>query len=291
MSSTPPVAIEPPSHPSLQDARFHKTDKGEAYLDIKLEDDGILIITMTRGKTHAFDDWNFLALTDALNWAEHEPKVLIVVLTGSNNYFTSGADLNASDFSLKLNQGFINDPTGVFMRVMARFPKPIVAAISGPAIGVGVTLIPHCDFAYATDKTYFWSPFSRIALLPEFASSYTMPRLLGTSVAGEMILLSKKLSAERARELGFVSDVFPVEGFLQRVLTEVRGGLVYPLLDKTLPLFKHTMKKCARAAWRADDDTRAGGTPPLLKRSLPTSCTSSTGAWSEASLPRPLWPF
>jgi len=126
---------------------------------------------------------------------------------------------------------------------MARFPKPIVAAVSGPAIGVGATLLPHCDVCYCSEKTYIWSPFSRIALLPEFASSYTFPRLLGTSTANELILFSKKISAQRAKERGLVSDVFPSENFLERCLKEVRSGLVYPLLDKSLPLFKQTMKK------------------------------------------------
>jgi len=236
--------IEPPSHPRMLDARFAKTNQGEAYLHLDLKADGIFVVSMIRGKTHPFDDQNFLAVADALLWAESNPDVLVVVLTGSRDYFTSGADLDkATDTSFKLGKGFVNDPTGVFMRITARFPKLLVAAVSGPAIGVGATLLPHCDIVYASEKAYFWSPFSRIALLPEFGSSYTFPRVFGTSVANELIMLSKKLSTSRAKELGFVSDVFPSDGFLDRVLTEIRAGLVYPLMDKSLPLFKSVIKK------------------------------------------------
>jgi peroxisomal 3,2-trans-enoyl-CoA isomerase len=144
---------------------------------------------------------------------------------------------------LKLGEGNALDPVGIFMRTFIRFPKPIIAAVNGPAIGVGCTMVPHCDIVYAAENASFLVPFSRIAVVPEFCSSVTFPQILGTSTANEMLLFGKQLGAQRAKELGFVSDVFPQKNFLESVLREVRAGLVFPLLDKTLPLFKHMVKK------------------------------------------------
>lgn len=149
---------------------------------------------------------------------------------------------------LKLGNGNALDPVGVFMRTFLRFPKPIVAAVNGPALGVGCTMLPHCDIVYATETASFLVPFSRIAVIPEFCSSVTFPKLLGKSTANEMLLFGKQLGVNRARELGFVSEIFPKKDFLNRVLQEVRAGLVYPLMDRTLPLFKHMLRK-----WEIDD--------------------------------------
>ena len=149
---------------------------------------------------------------------------------------------------LKLGNGSIYDPVGVFMRTLLRFPKPVIAAVNGPAIGVGCTLIPHCDIAFATENTYFLVPFSRIAVVPEFCSSVLFPQILGRSTANEMLLMGKPLQAHRAKQLGFISDVFPQQDFLKQVLKQVQEGLQYPLLDKTFPLFKNMIKK-----WELDD--------------------------------------
>lgn len=129
------------------------------------------------------------------------------------------------------------------MRTFIRFPKPIIGAVNGPAIGIGTTIIPFCDISYCSETTYFQSPFSRLALAPEFCSSITFPQILGRSVANELLLLSKQLSCKRAEELGFVSKVLPKENFMAQVLKEIESGLEYPLLDKTFPLFKNMIRK------------------------------------------------
>lgn len=156
-----------------------------------------------------------------------------------------GADLRgeaAGGESLKSGEGMLKDPVGIFMQTMLRFPKPIVAAVNGQAIGVGTTLVPHCDVAFCSSSATFWTPFSRIAVVPEFCSTILFPRIMGKSVANEMILLGKKIDAETAKRVGLVSDVFPAgPDFLTRVIKEVRNGMVYPLLDKTFPIFKHMM--------------------------------------------------
>src|SRR5262249_14117554 len=95
-------------------------------------------------------------------------------------------------------------PVGRFMWTMMHFPKPIVAAINGPAVGVGVTLIPHCDIAYASKHASFMTPFARIGFVPEFVSTLTLREIVGPSLANEMLLACKRVTAQEALQHGLV---------------------------------------------------------------------------------------
>jgi enoyl-CoA hydratase/carnithine racemase len=153
----------------------------------------------------------------------------------------------------------------------------LVAAVNGPAIGIGSTLIPHCDAAYCSTTTYFWTPFTRIAVVPEFCSSLLFPAVLGPSVATEMLLFGRKLSAEDAKRLGFVSDVLSPEQLLPhvsrdclarcaelacltrltrhlwaaprlcQVYKQLEAAFELPLSEKSMPLFKEMVKGPRRA--------------------------------------------
>jgi len=92
----------------------------------------------------------------------------------------------------------IDRPAGRFMMTMIAFPKVIVAAVNGPAIGIGVTLLLHCDLVYCTRNATFWVPFTRIALVPEFCASVTFVEVMGVARANELLLMGKKIDAERA---------------------------------------------------------------------------------------------
>lgn len=104
----------------------------------------------------------------------------------------------------------IDKPAGRFMMALIRFTKPFVAAVNGPAVGIGVTLLLHCDLVYCTKEATFWVPFTRIALVPEFCSSVTFVEACGLVRANELLLLGKKIDAKRAVENRIVCDV--VEG-------------------------------------------------------------------------------
>jgi peroxisomal 3,2-trans-enoyl-CoA isomerase len=246
----PPLPTTPPSHPQLHNARFHKDEKtGESYLNIIDVDEGkIRILEMNRKKAkNGFDDWQYLVVSDALNDSANNDKILVVIITGTDEagFFSSGADLRAEAAggqSLKLGDNVI-DPVGVFMRTMLRFPKPIVAALNNSSIGVGATMLAHCDIVYSVEDAYVLTPFSRIGVVCEFGSSYLFPKLMGSSLANEMLLFGKQIPTRRLKEVGFISEIFPKVGFRNRVLEEVRNALVYPLLDKTLPKFKHMIKR------------------------------------------------
>jgi len=85
------------------------------------------------------------------------------------------------------------------------------------SVGIGTTLVPHCDFAFAAPSAYFWTPFSRIAVVPEFASTILFPEIMGTSLANEMLLLGRRMDVETAVKCGFVSAVVPAEALLEKV--------------------------------------------------------------------------
>lgn len=238
-----------PVHPKQQGAsRRIDASTQQPYLTITDLDDGrIRVITINRKKArNAFDDWLYLCIADALHEAEKDENVLIVILTGGDgDFFSSGADLRSTENLRTNEQGgeLAHDPTGVFMRTMIRFPKLLIAAVNGPAIGVGCSMLPICDLVYASETSYFQVPFSRIAVCPEMCSSVTFPQLLGTSTANEMLLLGKQLSVQRAAQLGFVSRIFPKQDFFAKVLQEVRTGVAFPLMERTLPLFKNMLRK------------------------------------------------
>ena len=146
------------------------------------------------------------ALADALVRAAEDTAVRVVVATGSENAFTAGNDL--SDF---LNEPPTKDDAPVFrfLRAIASFPKPLVASVCGPAIGVGTTMLLHCDLVYAGENATLSLPFVHLGLCPEAASSLLLPRLMGYHRAAEALLLGEPFMAEAALEVGLVNRVVP----------------------------------------------------------------------------------
>ncbi|CAM9764342.1 unnamed protein product, partial [Hapterophycus canaliculatus] len=196
---------------------------------------------------HSFNRAVFSRLAELLRRAEHSDSVLAVVLTGAGGYFTSGADIKELQYDAILDVPMLEQPFGVFSTAVLHFPKLLVAAVNGPAVGVGVTLLPHCDVVYAyggerevappfappppppppriatpSDASNpgdvgerqrrlrgsafggegrgkgggearqfasFWTPFFRLAIVPEFCSSVTFPEILGWPLANEMLVL------------------------------------------------------------------------------------------------------
>lgn len=133
-----------------------------------------------------------------------------------------------------------------------RCTKVLVAAVNGPAIGVGVTLLPHCDVVYAAGTATFATPFVRIAVVPEFASTYTLPRILGPALANDMVLFDRVLTAREACTAGLVAAVFPRQELLAETRRRVDAALAHPLAGASLTLFKSMMRK-----WTAPTIARA----------------------------------
>ena len=145
-------------------------------------------------------------LADALAQAGEDTKVRVVVIQGHETIFSAGNDIG--DF---LNSPPVSEDAPVFrfLRGISGFAKPLVAAVCGPAVGVGTTLLLHCDLIYAGDNAAFSTPFVNLGLCPEAASSLLMPRLMGHARAAEALLLGEPFSAESALEWGLVNRIVP----------------------------------------------------------------------------------
>src|SRR5580698_8550006 len=148
----------------------------------------------------------YAGLADQLDQADKNDRVQVVLVHGAGDSFTAGNDL--ADF-VSHPPGPGDSPQARFLDALIRFSKPLVAAVHGVAVGGGTTMLLHFDFVYAAESTRFQVPFINLALVPELASSYTMPTQLGYLRAAEMILLGEPLSAARASELGLVTAVVP----------------------------------------------------------------------------------
>ncbi len=145
-------------------------------------------------------------LADALAQAAEDTQVRVVVIQGHETIFSAGNDIG--DF-LNNPPASEDAPVFRFLRGISGFAKPLVAAVCGPAVGVGTTLLLHCDLIYAGDNAAFSTPFVNLGLCPEAASSLLMPRLMGHPRAAEALLLGEPFSAERALAWGLVNRIVP----------------------------------------------------------------------------------
>lgn len=148
----------------------------------------------------------YAALADLIVAANQAPEIRVLMLTGDADCFTSGNDL--VDF---MNEPEIHakHPVVRFMRALHHSAKPVVAKVRGPAIGIGTTMLLHCDLVYAADNARLQLPFVNLGLCPEYAASYLLPRLLGHQRASELLLLGEVFDGAQAQALGLVNAVVP----------------------------------------------------------------------------------
>ncbi|TMW66727.1 hypothetical protein Poli38472_014039 [Pythium oligandrum] len=184
-------------------------------------------------------------LIQAIEEYEANDELHALVITGHGKYFTSGADLSEGmSMDEKGNQILPSKNWACkFMDAMVKCPKVLVAAVNGPAIGIGTTLLLHCDFVYAVETAFFWTPFMRIGIVPEFAASYTFPRVLGRQLANEMLMMSRRVDTKRALAHGLVTQVYPVDGFLTKVFEDLAPMVNTPLTAQSLPLYKSMLRR------------------------------------------------
>jgi enoyl-CoA hydratase/carnithine racemase len=168
---------------------------------------GVATIEIARPeKKNALTVEMYQAMADALDAAREDPKVRAVLITGQPGIFTSGNDLQ--DFMNRPRQG-MDSPVFRFMRALLDCDKPVVAAVTGAAIGIGTTMLLHCDFVYVADDARLAMPFVNLGLVPEFASSFVVPALMGQRRAAEKLLLGDPFTAETAVECGIANAVLP----------------------------------------------------------------------------------
>jgi enoyl-CoA hydratase/carnithine racemase len=155
------------------------------------------------------------ALADGLKLADQTESVNVVLLKGVDDCFTSGNDVNSFVGNAAADE---ERPSTSFMHALFETRKPIVAAISGLAIGIGTTLLFHCDLIYASENCFLQLPFTRLGVCPEAGSSFLLPRQIGHQRAAELLLLGDRFSAEKARDYGIVNEVLPQDQYLEYAL-------------------------------------------------------------------------
>jgi enoyl-CoA hydratase/carnithine racemase len=172
---------------------------------------GVATIEIARPeKKNALTVAMYQAMTDALVAARADGAVRAVLITGQPGVFTSGNDIE--DFmSRPPSQGSdaMDSPVFRFMHALLECDKPVVAAVTGAAIGIGTTLLLHCDFVYVSDEARLAMPFVALGLVPEFASSLVVPQLMGHRRAAEKLLLGDPFTPEQAVECGIANAVLP----------------------------------------------------------------------------------
>ncbi len=146
------------------------------------------------------------ALAGALRAANADDAIAVTVIFGQPGIFCAGNDI--VDF-VAASQGAGELHASSFLQALADCEKPLLAAVDGPAIGVGTTLMLHCDLVFASPRAVFQTPFVNLGLVPEAASSLLGPRLMGQARAFELLVMGEPFSAERGKEVGFVSHVVP----------------------------------------------------------------------------------
>ena len=198
-------------------------------VDVKREGD-VLVATLNRpDKKNALTGAMYRGLTEALTIAHAEAGIGAVLVTGAGGAFCAGNDIG--DFlaeNAKGAEGARTGPGGEFIRTLARFDKPIVAAVEGAAIGVGTTMCLHCDLVYAAPSARFAMPFVNLGLVPEAGSSLLVPRRFGMAVATEMLMLGEAIDAVRAREIGLVNQVVAADGLFAHALGRAKALAAKP---------------------------------------------------------------
>ena len=170
-------------------------------------DAGVMTLTLNRvEKKNSITAAMYGAMADALAQAEGDAAIRVVVLQGHETIFSAGNDIG--DF-LNAPPSTPESPVFRFLRGIATFPKPLLAAVCGPAVGIGTTMLFHCDLVYAGDNAAFSMPFVNLGLCPEAASSLLAPQMLGYHRAAEALLLGEPFYAEAALDVGLVNRVVP----------------------------------------------------------------------------------
>ena len=199
---------------------------------------GILTITFNRpDKKNALTAAMYQIIADALKDAESNADVRVILITGTQEIFTAGNDLD--DFLQNPPQS-TESPVYQFIQALIHATKPVVAAVAGPAVGIGTTLLLHCDLVYAAENARFSMPFAKLGLCPEFASSLVLPQIAGYQRAAEKLMLGEPFSAQEAYAMGFVNKVLPTAELL--AFAQAQAAKLVALPASSLRATKHLMK-------------------------------------------------
>ncbi len=215
---------------------------------ILLEQSGaVLTIIMNRPeKKNALTSAMYNGMTEALIAADQNDSVRAVIIRGHTEVFSAGNDLG--DF-LKEGLG-LDSPVMKFLRQLLAFEKPLVAAVSGVAVGIGVTMLLHCDLAYVANNSKLRLPFVNLALVPEAASSLLLPETMGHRRAAELLMLGEFFDADIARDYGIANEAVDTDDIFELALSKAQK-----LAEKPTEAMKHT-KRLLKQSYRQSVEQR-----------------------------------
>ncbi len=216
--------------------------------NVVLEQSGsVLIVTMNRPeKKNALTSAMYTDMANALADADKNDSVRVVLIQGYTDAFTAGNDLG--DF-LKEGLG-LDSPVMTFLRQLVAFEKPLVAAVSGVAVGIGVTMLLHSDLVYIAKNAKLRLPFVNLALVPEAASSLLLPEVMGHQRAAELLMLGDFFDAETARDYGIANEAVDTDHIFEHALAKAEA-----LATKPVEALKYT-KQLLKQSYRSDVEKR-----------------------------------
>jgi enoyl-CoA hydratase/carnithine racemase len=216
--------------------------------------DSVLFVELNRpDKMNAMTTGMYLELADIFTHAAQDDDIRVVLWHGAGTAFSAGNDV--ADF-LANPPAATDSPQSRLMNALVDFDKPIVAAVRGAAIGGGTTMLLHCDFVYASETTKFQLPFINLAVLPEFGSTSLLPLAIGHLRATELVLLGSSFNAQRAAELGLITQVVPDEKLLETATETARKLAAKPAgaLQASKRLLKDPFRAQIKAAMNAENE-------------------------------------
>ncbi|MGY8737759.1 MAG: enoyl-CoA hydratase/isomerase family protein [bacterium] len=243
----------------------------DARMLTELDEHGVLLVTMNRPKKkNAFDEEQWDSFASTLAAAEKNPQVAVVVLTGAGGNFSSGADLGAFRGGDRppREDGFASGFFAAEAKILS-FSKPLIAAVTGVAVGGGCTIAIASDIVYVGEGLRARLPFANLGLVPEIASSHTLQATIGRQRANELMFSAEWIDAARALEVGMAARVLPDAELLDAALEKAREIAQWPISG--LVAIKRTMNQAHQAAIAAalevehDEMSKAQGSPENIE--------------------------
>jgi enoyl-CoA hydratase/carnithine racemase len=235
----------------------------------ELSEDGVLLVTFNRPHAkNAFDRQMWTEARDALAEALDDDAVRCVVVTGAAGAFTAGQDIKEMA-TMDTSDASSENGFSAFMDVLCRFDKPLVAAVNGVGVGIGITLLLHCDYVYIAEGSRLRAPFITLGVVPEAASSFLFPLVIGWRNAVDLLFESDFVPARRAVELGLANELCSQESVLTHAMERAGKLAAKPLgsLRATKRLLLATRDEQVKAARAREDQAFIGriGSPENME--------------------------
>lgn len=189
------------------------------YVIIEPPREGVMLIRYNKPESgNSLHPVLVAEMVKAMSWANEEPNIHVIVVTGTGQFFCTGMDLvNGEGMSFNIGSDFHQ-----LNRLFILSEKILIAAVNGPAVGFGATILALFDLVYCVPDAYFFTPFVKWGMTTEACSSITFPRLFGHQKAALLCLAGERLSAKETEKLGLISNILPPHGFVETVLSIAR---------------------------------------------------------------------